>query len=40
MLVEVIDKVYQQQFRDSPHPYILEQFIEQVKSRVERVVRG
>ena len=39
MLVEVIDKAYRQQFPDSPHPYISEQFIEQIKSRADRVVR-
>lgn len=39
MLVEVSDKVYRQQFPNSPHPYISEQFIVQVKRKVDRVVR-
>lgn len=39
MLVEVIDKAYRQQFPKSPHPYISEQFIEQIKSKADRVVR-
>jgi hypothetical protein len=39
MLVEVNDKAYRQQFPNSPHPYISELFIEQVKSKADQVVR-
>lgn len=39
MLVEVLDKAYRQQFPNSPHPYISGPFIDQVKSKVDQVVR-
>jgi hypothetical protein len=39
MLVEVIDKAYRQQFTNSPHPYISEPFIDQVKCKADRVVK-
>lgn len=39
MLVEVIDKDYRQKFPASPHPYISEQFIEQIKSKADQVVK-
>lgn len=39
MLVEVLDKAYRQQFPSSPHPYISEPFINQVKCKIDRVVR-
>ena len=39
MLVEVIDKAYRQHFPNNPHPFISEQFMDEVKSKTDRVVR-
>lgn len=39
MLVEVVDKTYQKKFPKSPHPYISESFIENVKFKAGQVVR-
>lgn len=39
MIFEVNAKTYRQQFPYSPHPYISDGFIEQVKTKADRVVR-